>query len=241
MVSCPLRGNRLTTVLVIPDCHCPAQHRDAWAFLAAVKAKYRPGRVVHLGDEVDAHAISMHDHDPDLPSAGDELEAAIDALQPLYKLFPHVEICESNHTSLPYRRAFKFGLPRGYLRTYAEMLRAPKGWHWRESVEVDGVLHIHGEGFSGREGAIKAATAYMQSLWLGHLHAHAGVLFFANAKHLVFGGNAGCLIDRHHPSMKYAAKIAAKPVLGCGITTNGIPTFVPMLLNRAGRWTGELL
>ena len=32
--------------------------------------------VVNIGDEIDCHAISMHDSNPDLPSAGDELELA---------------------------------------------------------------------------------------------------------------------------------------------------------------------
>ena len=44
------------------------------AFLRALKKKYKGfDLVVGIGDEIDQHAISMHDSDPDLPSAGDEL------------------------------------------------------------------------------------------------------------------------------------------------------------------------
>ena len=57
-------------ILVISDTHCPYHHPDLISFLKTIKKKYKPDRVIHIGDEVDSHAISFHDSDPDLYSAG---------------------------------------------------------------------------------------------------------------------------------------------------------------------------
>ena len=62
------------SVLVISDLHIPYHHQDAFEFLKALKKKYKPDLIVNIGDELDHHAISMHEHNPDLMSAGDELK-----------------------------------------------------------------------------------------------------------------------------------------------------------------------
>ena len=53
-------------ILVISDTHFPYQHPDCILFLAALRSEYKPDRVVHIGDEIDGHAISFHNSDPDL-------------------------------------------------------------------------------------------------------------------------------------------------------------------------------
>lgn len=227
-------------VLSVPDIHAPFEHRDAIKFLKAVKRKYKPAHVVFQGDEIDAHSLGDYDHDPDGMSAGDELEAAIQHLQPFYKLFPKAMVCTSNHTARPYRQAFKHGIPKAFLRSYAEFLRAPVGWKWADEWEVDGVIYEHGEGFSGQQAAIKSALGNMQSTVIGHIHSFAGIQFSANSKHLIFGFNTGCLIDRHKYAFAYGKKMKTKPILGCGIISNGVPMFVPMALLSNGRWNGKL-
>jgi hypothetical protein len=228
------------TVLCIPDCHIPFHHKDAFKFLAAVKRKYAPKEVVHLGDLEDWHSISMHDHDPDGLSPGYELQALRKAVKPLFKLFPKLKICTSNHGDLPLRRAFKFGMPSELIKSHKDILGAPKGWDLAESWEVDGVIYEHGESFSGQQSAIKSANANMQSTVIGHIHAFAGIQYSANQKHLIFGFNVGCLIDRTAYAFAYGKKIKAKPILGCGIVKDGVPTFIPMKINGRGRWTGKL-
>jgi hypothetical protein len=230
----------MATILALPDFHAPFEHQDAVSFLAAVKAKYRPDIVVCLGDEGDFHGLSDWDHDPDGHSAGQEYREMLKHLKPLYALFPQALVCTSNHTARPFRKAFKHGIPKAFLRSYSDFMHAPKGWVWANSWEVDGVVFEHGEGFSGREGAIKSALANMQSTVIGHIHSFAGVQFSANAKHLIFGMNAGCLIDHKAYAFAYGAKIKQKPILGCGIIKDGVPTFVPMLLNSAGRWIKKI-
>jgi len=229
-------------VLSIPDLQYPFAHKDHLDFLEAVADKFQPKVVVNQGDEVDFHALGDYDHDPDGMSAGDELEAAIEDLTKLAKLFPKQKICISNHTSRPYRRAYKFGIPAAFIKSYREFLKAPKGWEWSANFEIDGVVYEHGDspGISGAMGALKAAQKNMQSTCIGHLHSNAGIQWSANAKHLIFGFNVGCLIDKDAYAFKYGQNLKDKPILGAGIIDNGVPTFIPMLLNSRGRWIGKL-
>lgn len=229
-----------STVLVVPDLHCPFQHKDSFKFLAALKKNYSPTEVVCLGDEIDAHALSDYDHDPDGLSPGDELKKAIEELQPFYEMFKTVKVCTSNHTSRPYRKAYKHGIPRILLRDYGEFLMSPPEWVWADDWVVDGVIYEHGEGFSGRNGAINAALANMSPTVIGHLHSWAGIQYAANPKHLIWGFNAGCLIDREKYAFAYGQKMKNKPIVGAGIVKDGTPTMITMKLDKKGRWTGDL-
>lgn len=223
-------------VLVIPDLQIPFEHKDTIAFLKWAKKKFSPDLVVNVGDEVDMHALSEWDHDPDGYSAGHELKMAIEKLEEHYDLFPRVQVCTSNHTARPFRRAFKYGIPKAYLKGYADFLKAPKGWQWADSFDIDGVRYEHGEGQSGPQGALKAALANMCPTVIGHIHSHAGILYSANDKHLIYGFNVGSLIDRHAYAFGYGKLMKSKPILGVGVVDKGIPTYIPMLLDRHGRW-----
>lgn len=230
----------MANVLVISDTQGPFEHRDSVSFLKAVYRKYNCTEVVHAGDEADHHAISEWDHDPDGMSAGDEYRALLKSLKPFYKAFPRVKVCESNHTSRPFRLAMKHGLPKAYLKDYRTILEAPRGWRWADSWEIDGVRYQHGMGYSGRNGAIKAAERNMQSTVIGHLPAHAGIQYTANAKHLIFGMNVGCLINVKAYAFAYGKHNASKPIIACGVVLNGVPTLITMKLTKNGRWTGKL-
>lgn len=228
------------TVLAIGDLHCPFEHKDALAFLALVKKAVKPTRIVCLGDEMDAHALSEHDQDPDGLSAGQELETARKHLRPFYDLFPVVDVVESNHTSRPYRRAYKCGIPRELIRHYREFLRAPEEWNWHQRIEIDGVVYEHGEPYSGAQAAIKCAMANFKPTVIGHVHSFAGIQFYANQERLLFGFNAGCLIDAKAYAFAYGAKIKSKPIIGVGVVERGVPRFIPLLMDRKGRWIGRL-
>lgn len=229
-------------VMAIPDFHAPFEHKDAYEFLKAVKRKEGPTKFVNLGDEADMHAFSTNFRpDPDGDSPGHELKRAVSHLKAsLYKLSPDMLVCTSNHTARPFRKAFEFGLPKAVLKAYSEFLEAPKGWKWADHHEVDGVRYEHGEGVSGANGAIKAALQNMQSTVIGHIHAFAGIQYSANPRHLVFGFNTGCLIDKDQYAFAYGRTIRAKPILGVGLVERGVPRFIPMNLSTKGRWTGKL-
>lgn len=227
-------------VLAFPDLHCPFQHRDAFDFLDAVNRKQKPDVIIGLGDEADQHALSQHTHDPDGMSAGDELTATVKSIQPLYQLFPNVKVCTSNHGARPFRRAMEFGIPRAYLRDYKDFMQAPKGWEWKDRWIIDGVSFQHGEGVSGAEGALKLATANMMPTVIGHLHGDAGIRFWANSAALLWGLNSGWLGDQHAYAMAYGKHGLKKGILGCSIINRGMPFFLPMILDKRGRWTGAL-
>lgn len=215
-------------VLTISDLHAPFLHPHAVDFLADLRRTFKPQAVVCLGDEIDAHGWSRHVRHPDNPGQGDELSQAVCALRSLYRLFPRVRVCGSNHGDRAFRHVARSGLPRAFLRSTRDVLGAPAGWAWADAHEVDGVLYLHGEGFSGPNAALTAARHYRRNVVIGHVHAWAGIQYHCNGHDLVWGMNAGCLIDPGSLAMLYAKHHQNKPVLGTGLVEHGTPAFVPL-------------
>jgi len=227
-------------VLAFADPHAPFHHPDTLEFLKAVKKKYQPTQVVCLGDEIDLHSVSFHDHSPDNLSAGEELKEAVAFMKQLYKIFPNVKSCISNHTSLPFRKAYAYGIPKELIKDYKDFLSAPDGWSWADSWIVDGVQYQHGTGYSGLSGHNKAALGNMRSTVIGHLHSNFTITFHANSEKLIFGACIGCLIDDSAYSFEYNKNFVRKPIIGCAIVDGGVPTLIPMLLSKRSRWVGVL-
>lgn len=227
-------------VLAIGDMHHPFAHPDTIPFLIAVKKKYRPTVNVCLGDEIDAHALSDYDHDPDGDGAGPEHDKALVQLRKLYKVFPEMFVCTSNHTARPFRKAYKAGLPIRFLKSYSDIMEAPRGWKWADKWIIDDTIYEHGEGHSGANGARQAAMLNMRNTVIGHIHSFAGIQYFANSETLIFGFNVGCLIDNHAYAFKYARTYKPKGIIGVGIIDKGIPQFIPMQMTNKGRWTGNV-
>lgn len=224
-------------VLAIADTQHPFDHEDYLPFLLEVKKKYKCDTVVHVGDEIDNHALGDYDHDPDGYSAGHELLKAIERLKPYQNAFPEMFICDSNHTARILKRAFKSGIPRGYMREFKEVINAPRKWKWDESWEFDGVLYKHGLGYTGTLGALNAAKDAHKPCVIGHLHSDAGILYFNNGKELIFGMNVGCGIDAAAYAFRYGKDCRKKPVTSCGAITSGRPYLLTMNLVK-GRWDG---
>lgn len=238
-IANPVRATyKENVVLVIPDMHHPFCHQDSLEFLKAVKKRFNPNLFVCLGDEIDAHAFSRFPKDPDGLSAGQELQAAIDALVPFYVEFPNMLVCESNHTVRPMKQMFEAGLPKAFHPSYATMLNAPDGWVWKERHLIDDTIYIHGDqGRCGKRGWAGNTETFHKSVVVGHMHSRAGVVY---DNHL-FNMNTGCLIDEHAYVFKYASKVQTRANLGCGLVIGGKAAhFLPMLLDNNGRWTGRL-
>lgn len=227
-------------VLAIPDTHFPFEHQDMFEFLAAVKAEFKPTKVVHLGDEIDAHALSNYLTDPDGFSAGEEHKLAITKMHSLYDMFPVVTVCTSNHTARPFRKAFGAGIPKAFLRSYSEILQAPKGWSWHDRVIIDEISYEHGEGFSGAAAAQLIARGNMRSTVIGHIHSFAGINYISTPEQLLFGFNAGCLINNDAYAFAYGKNFKSKPILGCGVIYKGVPQFIPMVIGKNKRWVGSI-
>ena len=232
-------SNRNERILFISDMHIPYHHPDTFAFLAALKKKYKPTRVVCVGDEVDKHAMSFHDSDPDLPSAGDELQLAINFLRELYKLFPAVDLVSSNHGDLLYRKGKHHGIPRKYLRDYGEVLDAPKGWVWSHDLTLilpDGnELYVHhGLSKNGLKVANQRGTCFVQ----GHHHATCDIQYSGNPHSLLWSMTVGCSIDKTALAFAYDNTNLARPIISHAMVIEGHPRLMPMVLEVGGRWNG---
>lgn len=220
----------MSRVLVVPDMHAPFQHKQTIPFLKRAQEKFNLDRVICLGDEIDWHALSKFPKDPDGMSAGYELNEARIFLKEFYEAFPVVEVCTSNHTSRPFRKAFEVGIPEELILPYKQTLQAPDGWSWKDTVTVDGVDYIHGEGYSGENAHKKAAIRRGRSTVIGHIHSFGGVQYISRPHDQIFALNAGCLIDINAYCFKYAKKLDVKPTLGCGVVIDGeLALFLPML------------
>lgn len=228
-------------ILIISDLHCPYQHKDASKFLAAVKKKYKPTRVILSGDEADFASISFHDHDPDLDAAGKELERAIEVLQPIYKLFPVAEVLESNHGSLVIRKALAHGLSRDYFRQPGEILKAPKGWTWHFDITTtlpNGTqcYFHHSKGANVKKNSQAMGMSFVQ----GHHHESFDIQYWGNPNALLFGMTVGCLVDTKSLAMAYNKNNLRRPVIGVAVIVDSLPILIPMVLDRRGRWVGRL-
>lgn len=226
----------MTKILVISDTQAPAHHPNTIEFLKSEAKRFKPDRIIHIGDELDLHNLSKYTHDPDLPGPKDELEQGLAFMEELYDLFPEVQVCISNHGARPYLRAKEAGLPTNFIRSYKEWMRAPKGWSWHHQILIDNIAFIHGEGLSGDGARLKACTLMQKSCVFGHLHSHAGISYFSNKEQLLFGFNVGCMIDLHSPYFEYGRAHMYRPIIGIGLIDDGIPTFKPMFLDKHGLW-----
>ena len=228
------------TVLAIPDMQCPFEHEDTVPFLKAVAKKVKPTKVVCIGDSLDCHAMSRWQVDPDGYSAREEYERGIRSMKRIYKLFPEAVEVISNHNERIAKRAFGAGIPQGFLKSYREIMQYPEGWRIERDVEIDGVMYEHGHSQGGVHAAYNLAIHNGQSTVIGHHHSHAGIHFIANRRKMIWGMNVGCLIDVEAYAFAYAREAKFKPTLGCGVVVKGVPYFIPMLLDGAKRWTGQL-
>lgn len=214
---------------VIGDLHHPFCHPNYLEFVKDTCRRFKVTRPVCAGDEWDNCALSDYDDDPDGMSPGDERLAALEASMPWYKAFPKLDLLESNHGLRPFKKAFRAGIPRAYIRSYREFMEAPIGWAWHKRLILQNVLYIHGEPHNGQSAAINACKANRISTVIGHVHAFAGVNYSRTHKDEIFGLNVGCGINEKAYAFHYADAIPARPTLGMGIIKDGKEAFfVPM-------------
>lgn len=228
-------------ILVVGDLHAPYTHPDAIPFLRHIRDTYGPDMVVNMGDETDGHAISFHDSDVNLDSAGVELEKAKLVLEEVHELFPNLLVCDSNHGSLVYRRAKAHGLPVQFIKKYRDILfpeHGAPGWSWADAWVLNTPLGPVRFQHQVSGDFMLNASHERTSLVLGHEHGRFEVQYAASSTALYFGAYAGCLIDRKSMAFAYGRLTRKKPILGCMVITDGSPQLIPMLMNDDGRWVG---
>lgn len=214
----------------------PFEHKDAYDFIEWLTESIAPDEIVYVGDEVDQHALSRYDHDPDGLTAGEELTKAKSRLKAFYALHPKARCCTSNHTDRVFKKAFGAGIPQGYLKSIKEFLGAPKGWEWRDEWWIDSIRFSHGDEVGGQVPHRTLALAVMASCVIGHHHSTPGIQYIANGKQCIFGMNVGSLIDVNQYAFHYTKKQKHQPVLGTGVIIHGVPHYIPMITTKNGRW-----
>ena len=212
-------------VLVIGDLHEPFCLDNYLSHCIETYNKYKCNEVVFIGDIIDNHASSYHETDPDGHSAGQELKMAIQRIKQWYQAFPKATVIIGNHDRLIMRKAYSSGLSKMWIKDYAEVLGTP-GWNFTESIEIDDVLYIHGEGGTARA----RVRRDLQSIVQGHLHSQAYIDWCVGAKFKLFGMQVGCGIDHKSYAMAYG-KEGPKPAIACGVVLQGeVPINIMMNL-----------
>ena len=221
-------------ILVISDMHVPFHHKDSMEFLREIKKEYKPQFVVNIGDLLDFHAISMHSHDPDLFSAGHELREARKHVKELESIFPRVTEVDSNHSSLVYRRALKFGMSKEFLKDYGDFLGTKK-WKWVDDLTLTMSNGQRCFFTHGRSADISKVSQTMgMSAVQGHYHTKFLISWWANPDNLFFAMNVGCLINQKSMAFNYAKNFKTRFILGCAVIIDGYPKLLPMVLNSKG-------
>jgi len=228
-------------ILVISDMHLPYQHKDAIIFLKEIKKEFKPDFVVNIGDLLDFHAISMHEHNPDLYSAGQELDKAKEYIKEIENIYPEVTEVDSNHSSLVYRRALKFGMSKQFLKPYGDFLGTRK-WKWVDDLTLTMSNGQRCFFTHGRSADVSKVSQTMgMSAVQGHYHTKFLISYWANPDNLFFAMNVGCLINQKSMAFNYAKNFKTRFILGCGIILNGVPRLLPMVLNDKGDWIKKLV
>jgi hypothetical protein len=216
-------------ILIISDMHIPYHHPNLLNFLQMLKDRYNPTRVICIGDELDKHAMSFHDSDPDLLSAGDELRLSLPIIAAIYKMFPVMDIIDSNHGSMVHRKAKHHGIPRAYIKTYNDVLEVGPGWKWHNDLTVilpngDSVYFHHGKSADG----LKLSQAMGMSCVQGHYHEKFGINYWANSLGRYWSMQVGCLIDDDNYAFAYNNVNLKRPMIGTGLIIDSIPVLEAM-------------
>lgn len=238
------REMQKSTVLVIPDLQAPYHHPDALAFLKDVRNHYNPAQIVSIGDELDKYALSDFETDPEELDPRGEFLKAYDFWQEMFQHFPEGIGVKSNHVHGRMEKARKRGkMLRAYMRSFEEIINAPKGWGWVDQVEIDNVIYVHGH--KHKKNAKLEAEYYSRelgrpvSVLMGHHHTEIGSKgdeFWGGR--LIWGGFSGALIDFKRRPFDYTIRF---PRLGCVVVIEGRLHPVLMGLDKDYRWTGELI
>lgn len=229
-------------IFVFPDFHMPYHHVDLVDFVLEARKLVNPVLDVFIGDIFDKHAMSFHESDPDLRSPGDELKNAIVCMQPIYKAVKKAYILHSNHDMMAFRRARWAGIPLAYMKSYGDAVQAPDGWTWLPELWVKSgrsrIWFDHGEGVMN---ILKKVDEQGACVVRGHWHTQCGIQYRSTKSALLWGMQVGCLVDRKSLAQAWAKKFSQRFILACGAVIDGEPMLMPMLLNRHGRWTGEIV
>ena len=169
-------------------------------------------------------------------------EKSVRLLQQIYKLFPSVEVLESNHGSLVYRKAMTAGIPKRLIVSYREQIKAPKGWRWHFDLTITlsngAKVYFHHGKTKSRD---KLSQRQSMNSVQGHFHSEFHIVYWANPSALYWDCHVGCLADMSSLSQEYGKNNLERGIVGCMMILDGHPHLVPMVLKSNGRWDRKTL
>lgn len=207
------------SILIVADTHIPFEHPRYLDFCVDIYKRVKCKKVVHIGDLVDNHAISYHEHDPNGKSPIDEMNEADKSLKNWFKAFPEVYVCRGNH-DLVDRKAKTVGLPDRVFRPFEQVWNFPKSWRHDFSFTINNVVFQHGTGYSGDNAHMNACIRNRQSTVIGHIHHLSTMGYTASEKDCIFGMAVGCGINRRTYAFEYGREMPKKPIVSCGVVTD---------------------
>jgi hypothetical protein len=131
------------------------------------------------------------------------------------------------------------GIPRKYLKSYNEILEAPKLWKWHNTLTLSlpnkqKLFVCHGM----KKNGVKLAESMGMNVLQGHYHTEFNIQFSSSPSQLIWSLQIGCSIDDNSLAFHYNKITPGRPIIGHGIIINGIPKLLPMILDKTGKWIG---
>jgi len=227
-----------TNILVISDMHIPYHHPDSFAFLEAVRDKYKINKVLNVGDVLDKHQTSYHAKEHEALGANEEFRTSKYYINKLAELFPTMDIATGNHDALSMRKAKDVGIPKYMLKSDKEAYGLPDTWRFNKHFfyKEEDLFMSHTIGVNTRLNATKLSFNSVQ----GHHHTEFCISHYEDIVKKNWSMSVGCLIDDTHPVFNYNKDTVSRPILGCGVILNTKPKLIRMVLNADGKWDGEL-
>ena len=108
-------------VLVVGDLHCPWDLDEYLPWVVEQYNLWSCTQTIFIGDLLDSAGYSYHEQNPDLPSAGDELNYAIKRIQRWYNEFNQIgtKVIIGNHDRMAARKAMTGGIRYACLKSYS--------------------------------------------------------------------------------------------------------------------------
>lgn len=235
-------------ILIIADTQFPYDREDYLDFCKAAAKKYKCGRVIHIGDVVDALNYSNYEKDPDAPSIEEEICKVRETFKRWEKAFPTVECVIGNHDRRISRKLSQAGFSEKMLsldHIFRHVLDFPKKWSLHEKIMVKGQLGnvycIHGDEKGASVVPGRTMSKFGASIIRGHHHTQAYLYYHSTPHELRFDMIVGCGIDKKSVAFKYNRKDISRPIYACGVLLDGIPHLIPMHLDKDGKWDGKIL
>lgn len=232
-------------IFFFTDTHFPYHLENIFDYFTAIVKKHNITKndiIICGGDEVDLACLSFHPKNPKMFSSSDELHLSAHYLKVLYKMFPNMLLCYSNHGSLVYRKAAWAGMNDDLVKDLNTIWGVGKGWKWADRIFITmangkKMMFIHNLTQNIENNIIARGISIIQ----GHFHSKLGIIFrmLEGGKH-IFGINGGCLANQKHPAFSYAKYQKDKWQHGSFLIEESGVTFIEYKIDSNNNWTGQL-